>query len=196
MRTSTLRESIIALALVLWPLSLCPAGVVDRVAVVIGKTVVTESELLDDLRLTEFLNNEPLNLGPAARRTAAEHLVDQDLLRRELTLSGYKAPPAGEADALLRSFRRDRFHTLAAYRAALRKYGITEQELKRRLLWQLTAVQFVDFRFGTGHPEADSQSADRAAPGAPANAADQQMDAWLKQMRANVKVVFKPEAFE
>lgn len=172
------------------------AGVVDRVAIVIGKTVITESELLDDLRLTEFINNEPLDLGPAARRAAAEHLVDQRLIRQELELSGYASAPAAEADALLRKFRQDRFHSPAAYHAALQKYGVTEEELKQRLLWQLTAVRFIDFRFGSGKPEPDPQSADRAAAGAPASSVDQQMDAWLKQARADTKVTLKQEAFQ
>ena len=183
-----------SLLLLVAPISM--AGVVDRVAVVIGKQVVTESEVLDDLRLTEFINNEPLDLSPAARRTAADHLVDQELIRRELELSGYAKPPAAEADALLRKFRQSRFHSLADYRAALHTYLITEDELKQRLLWQLTAVQFIDFRFGTQQPEPDGQSADRAAADAPVTSADQQMDAWLKQARIDTKITLKPEAFQ
>ena len=174
----------------------CAAGVVDRVAIVIGKQVVTESEVLDDLRLTEFIDNEPLDLGPAARRTAAEHLVDQALIRQDLEMTGYSEPPASESDTLLRKFRQSRFHSLAGYRAALGKYGITEEQLKQRLLWQLTAVRFVDFRFGSGQPEGDAQSADRATADAPASSVDQQMEAWLKQARADTKVVFQPEAFQ
>jgi hypothetical protein len=175
--------------------ALCSAAVVDRIAIVIGKQVVTESEVLDDLRLTEFIDNEPLDLSPAARRTAAEHLVDQELIRQELELSGFTRPPASEADVLLRKFRQGRFHSLADYRAGLQKYGVTEDQLKRRLLWQLTAIRFTDFRFGTGQPEADSQSADRATADAPVSSVDQQMDAWLKQARADTKVTFKQEAF-
>ena len=143
------------------------AAVVDRIAIVIGKHVVTESEVLDDLRLTEFIDNEPLDLSPAARRTAAEHLVDQELIRREVELSGYNKPASSEADALLRKFRQERFHSLADYRASMRKYGVTEEQLKQRLLWQLTAIRFIDFRFGSQPSEADSQSADRAAAGRP-----------------------------
>jgi hypothetical protein len=174
----------------------CLAGVVDRVAIVIGKQVVTESEVNDDLRLTEFINNEPLDLGPAARRAAAEHLVDQQLIRQELEMSGFNQQPASEADALLLKFRRDRFHSVAEYHSAIRKYGIAEDQLKQRLLWQLTAIRFIDFRFATGQPEGDSQSADRATAGAPVSGADQQMDAWLKQARADTKIAFKPEAFQ
>lgn len=176
-------------------LPLCSAGVVDRVAIVIGKTVVTESEVLDELRLTEFINEQPLDLGPAARRAAAERLVDQELIRRELEMGGYAKPSASEADALLRKFRQSRFHSLAEYRAAMRKYGIAEEQLKQHLLWQLTAIRFTDSRFGS--VEADgSESADRAAPGAPATSVDRQMDVWLKQARADTKITFKEEAFQ
>jgi hypothetical protein len=172
------------------------SAVVDRVAIVIDKKVVTESEVTDELRLTEFLNNQPLELGAQARREAAERLVDQELIRRELEISGYPPPSANEADALLRKFRQDRFHSLAEYHAALGKYGITEAQLKAHLLWQLTAIRFTDQRFHSQLPETGSQSADRSTDGGAANSVDQQMDAWLKEIRANTKIAFKPEAFQ
>ncbi len=77
----------------------------------------------------------------------------------------------------------------------MRKYGIAEEQLKQHLLWQLTAIRFTDSRFGS--VEADgSESADRAAPGAPATSVDRQMDVWLKQARADTKITFKQEAFQ
>jgi hypothetical protein len=176
--------------------STAATAIVDRVAIVVGKHVVTESEVLDDLRLTEFIDNEPIDLGPAARRAGAEHLVDQELIRSELEMSGFNPPPAGEADALLRKFRQNRFQSLADDRAAMLKYGVSEDQLKRRLLWQLTAIRFIDFRFGSQQPGAGPQSADRAATNAPASGVDRRMDAWLKQARADTKIAFKPEAFQ
>jgi hypothetical protein len=173
----------------------CSALVVDRVAIVIGKTVVTESEVLDELRVTEFLNNQLLDLGPAARRAAAEHLVDQELIRQEMEVSGFAQPPATDAGALLRQFLQERFHSLPEYRAALAKYGIAEEQLKQRLLWQRTAIRFTDLRFRPSQTEGDAQTANRADEAANTAAIDQQMDAWLKQARANTKIVFKPEAF-
>jgi hypothetical protein len=171
------------------------ASVVDRVAIVIDKKVITESEVREELRLTEFINNQPLDLGPAARRAAAEHLVDQELIRRELEISGYPQPSVSEADALLRKFHQDRFHSLDEYRAAMQKYGITEDQLKQRLLWQLTAIRFTDLRFRSQQTDATSQSADRSDGDAAATRVDQQMDAWLKQARSNTKITFKQEAF-
>ena len=151
--------------------------------------------MLDDLRLTEFLNNEPLDLGPAARRAAGERLVDQELIRRELESTGYAKPSAADADQALRQFREQRFHFLADYRAALEKYGITEDALKQRLVWQLAALRFTDLRFRAQLPE-NGQSADRAAPGGAApGSVDERMDAWLKQARTPIpKIAFKQES--
>lgn len=171
------------------------AAVVDRVAVVIDKKVITESEVLDELRLTEFLNNQPLDVSASARRSAAERLVDQELIHRDIINSGYPQPSATEADALMRKFRQEDYTSVAAFRTALQKYGISEDQLKERLLWQLTAIRFTDLRFRGQQPADNTQSADRAAPAAATTSVDQQMDAWLKQARDNSKVVFKQEAF-
>jgi len=172
------------------------AGTIDRVAIVIDKQVITESEVETALRLTEFLNEKPLDLSAAARRAEADHMVDQELLRRELDASGFAKPAESQADTLLRSFRQQRFRSTADYRAALARYGITEEELKERLLWQVTALHFTDFRFGSTLAADTTQSADRAAPGAPVQTVDQRMDTWLKDTRKDTKITFKPEAFQ
>ncbi len=183
-------------AAVLAILSASAAAVVDRIAIVIDKKVITESELLDDLRLTDFINGQPLDLGPLARREAAEHLIDQELIRRDMESGGFVKPDAAQGNAVLRKFRQDHYPSLAAYRAALEKYGVTEEQLKRRLLWQLTAIEFTDLRFRPVQAEEPSQSADRAVTDGAAASVDQQMDAWLKQARATTKIVLKPEAFQ
>jgi len=85
------------------------AGVVDRVAVVVGNQVITESELLREVRLTEFMNGEPLDLSPEKRRIAAERLVDQQLVRKEMEIGSYPPPSPQEADAMLRKFRQEHY---------------------------------------------------------------------------------------
>ncbi|HWC97603.1 MAG TPA: hypothetical protein VG456_12650 [Candidatus Sulfopaludibacter sp.] len=171
------------------------ASVVDRVAVVIDKTVITEGEVQDEVRLTEFLNGQPLDLSASARRAAADRLVDQTLIRNEVEISHYAPPSAADTDKLLQQFRQQHFRTAAAYREALARYGITEDQLKRHLIWQLTALRFTDLRFRSEPAPPGAESADRAADGS-ASSVDQQMDAWLKQARGNSKIVFKQEAFQ
>jgi len=182
------------LALAILPLS---AAVVDRVAVVVGKTVITQTEVLQEARLEAFLNGGPLDLSPAARRVAAERLVDQQLVRNEMRIGAYPEPTGAEIDDMLVNLKRERYPTEAQYRAALDRYGLTEDLLRRQLAWQLSAIRFTDLRFSPavpGVPETDGQSANRAAGNA--GDVDQQLEAWLKQTRAATKVQFKPEAFE
>jgi hypothetical protein len=192
-------------------------AVLDRVAVAVGDEVITESEVQEELRLDEFMSSQPLDVGPAQRRTAADHLVDQQLIRHEMETSHYATPKVNESDAMLKTLR-ERFHSEAEYRSALQKYGITEEQIKQHLQWQLTVLRFTDERFGASI----QQPADRAAPGAPPpvpqsppaaqNSAeriapeaapqpgettvDQQMDDWLKEARRSTHIEFKKEAFQ
>ena len=181
------------LCISLWAAGL-PAEIVDRVALVVGKTVFTESEILDAVLLTEFLNDEPLDTSAAKRRSAAEHLIDQELLRNEIKVTGFLPPAPSEADQLLQQLIRRRFHGEAEYRAALQPYGVAEDQLKQQLLWQLTLVRFTDFRFRTEAPAPPSTTG--TAERAVSDSVDQRLDAFLKDARANTKIVVKPEAFQ
>jgi hypothetical protein len=176
------------------------AAVVDRIAVIVGSDVITESEVLREVRLTEFLNGQPPDTGPAARRAAAERLVDQQLIRTEMEAGSYPVAPAAQADEMLRSFRQQRFGgDDAALTAALAKYGLSEEELKDHLLWEASVLRFTDARFQIAIGPPPAQSADRVSPGAampPAESVDQQLDEWLKQQRAATPIQLKPEAFQ
>jgi parvulin-like peptidyl-prolyl isomerase len=172
-------------------------NVIDRVAVVVGNTAITETEVLRDVRLTEFMNGQPLDLGPRQRKAAAERLVDQQLIRNEMATGTYPMPTDAEAAEMLRDFRQQRFTSEAQYRSVLAAYGITEKELKEHLLWELAAIRFTDLRFQPKTP--DGQSANRVNPGAPmpaGNDVDQELDSWLKEQRKNTRVLFKPGAFQ
>jgi hypothetical protein len=171
--------------------------VIDRVAVVVGNAAITETEVLREVRLTEFMNGQALDVGPKERRAAAERLVDQQLIRDEMATGTYPMPTDAETADMLREFRQQRFPSETQFRAALAGYGITEAELKDHLLWQLAAIRFTDLRFQPKAP--DGQSANRVQPGAPMPAApdvDQQLDSWLKEQRKKTRVQFKPGAFQ
>lgn len=178
--------------------ALCSASVVDRVALVVGKTVFTQSEVDDEARLSELEAAKPLDVSAARRKEAAERLVDQQLLRDEMKVTAFQ-PPANQADPLLRRFRQEHFASIPLYQAALTRYGVTEDALKQHLLWEFTVLRFTDQRFRSLTPATtDDQSANRTANGAQAAAdsVDRQMEAWLKQQRATTRIVFKPEAFQ
>jgi hypothetical protein len=155
--------------------------VIDRVAVVVDNHVITQSELLREVRLTELMNGQPLDLGTEQRKTAADRLVDQQLIRNEMQIGSYPKPSPEEGDAMLKKFRQEHYASIPLYRAALEKYGVTEEELKQQLVWQLAAMRFTDLRFQVR----------------PANTSvDQALDEWLKQQRSSTRIQFKKEAFE
>ncbi len=152
-----------------------PAQILDRIAVTVGDEVITEGQVLDEIRIVAFLNRGPLDFSPAARRRTAERLVDQALIRREMRISKFPEPSQADAEQILKELKETRFHDDAAFRVAVEKYGISEKELLAHLRWELAALRFTEYRF---HP------------------VDQQMEAWLKQARAGVRIRFVKEAFQ
>jgi len=132
------------------------AEIIDRIAISVGNQVITEGQVGEELRLTAFLNHEKLDLSIAERKKAAGRLIEQALVKRDLDLSRYPVPTAGDADASLKDVQTS-YATESHYQQMLQEYGISEEALKRRLLWQLTLLRFVDFRFRPGIqiPEAD-----------------------------------------
>ena len=187
-------------------LAISPAAVLDRIAVTVGSDAITESEVVEEIRITSFLNNEQLDFSPAARRAAANRLVDQYLIRRELAAGSYSSDQS-KTNRILADFIKAHFPSRPAFEQKLKKYGISEAELESHLRFQLLAIQFTDVRFSGSA----SNEADRAAPAAaennpaaattapdPASAArvDQQLDDWLKQVRTQTRIEFKKEAFQ
>ena len=198
------------------------AEIIDRIAVTLDNQVITASEIALEIRLTAFLNGDPLDFSPAARRKAADRLIEQKLIRKEIQVGRYVAPSPDEVDPMLKQVQGQRFHSVDEYRQALAKYGISEDELKAHLLWQLNLLRFIDIRFRPGVQVTDAQiqayfDANRAkleAPPGPskkltlddlrsdireiltAEGADKQLDDWLAETRKRTRIQFHQEAFQ
>lgn len=123
------------------------ATIIDRIAIVVNNQVIKDSDIGRDLRVVDFLNQEKLVVDPATRRTAANRLIDQVVIRREIQVGEYQTPSQSEADKLFAQIDKDRFANQAALLKALGQYGLTEDQLKQYLLWQLTVLRFIDQRF-------------------------------------------------
>lgn len=130
-----------ALALVAQPV------VLDRIAIVVNSSIIKDSDIARDIRLTDFLNGDPLAFSPEARKKAAGRLIDQVFMRREIRLGDYPTPTVEEAQKDVQSIEHDRFKSQAAMDAALERYGLTEADLQMYLQWQLTVLNFIDARF-------------------------------------------------
>lgn len=198
------------------------AEIIDRIAVTLDNQVITASEIALEIRLTAFLNGDTLDVSPAARRKAADRLIEQKLIRKEIQVGRYAAPSPEEAEPMLKQVQEQRFHSAEEYRQGLAKYGISEGELKAHLLWQLTLLRFIDIRFRPGVQVSEAQiqsyfDANRAKleaqPGASrkltlddlhsdireiliAEGADKQLDEWLVEARKRTRIEFHQKAFQ
>jgi hypothetical protein len=162
------------------------AEIIDRVAVVVGERVIAESEMLLQMRVAAFLNAAPVKLDAAGKRQAAERLIAQTLIRREMELSRAAAPHLPEADALLATLRQEpRLGGEEKFAAELARYEIGEEEVRQQLLWQLTLLRFVEYRF---RPAGEKAGSERLL--------DQALERWLKQARAQTLIRFREEVFK
>ncbi|HTM51884.1 MAG TPA: hypothetical protein VL285_24480 [Bryobacteraceae bacterium] len=203
-------------------LFLCPCRgeIIDRVAVVVGNRVITESEILREIRLTAFLNGTAPDFTPASRRSTADLLVEQRLIGAEIESSRYPQPSPESVEESLKEAR-SRFPDVAAYEKELQRAGITEGELKARLQRQLVIVRFLEFRFRPGiqisedeingyfsrklepelkkaHPDMVFSLDDyrpQVEQALTGEFVDKAAGAWLKEARARMRIEFRPAAF-
>jgi hypothetical protein len=161
------------------------AEIIDRIVVSVGSQVVTASEVRREIQMTAFLNGTQVDFGADSRHKATERLIEQKLVRKEMEVGRYPGPSEAETEPLLQQVHEQRFKSNEEYAQGLAKYGISEPDLKAQLLWQLTVLRFIDFRFRvpgeTGSQEKANQEIDR------------QMDVWLKEARARTRVEYRPE---
>jgi hypothetical protein len=206
----------LAAAIMLAPAS---AEVIDRVAVSVGNQAITRSEIAREIRLTAFLNREEPDLSPEAKRAAAERLIDQKLIWREMELSSYPAPDLSEVEPMLREIKSVRFGGEQNFQTALERHGVDLEDLKRHLLWQLTVLRFIELRFrpgvqvsesdieeyfnkqvkeapGNGKQVSVEDFRDRIEQAITGERADRELDLWLKETRSRARIEFRPEAFQ
>jgi len=155
------------------------AVIVDRIAIVVDGAVIKQSDILNEIRVTDFINGTKLDLSLAAQKEAASRLIDQKLIRKAMAAGLYQAPASSETDRLLQQVRQ-RFATHAAYERELAAKGITEDLLKEHLLWQLAVLRFIGLRF----------------PGPDADAVNQQFFAWLDESRKAARIDFKVDSLQ
>jgi hypothetical protein len=210
------RQVLLAGLLTLW----APAEIIDRIAITIGDRVVTEQQIAQEIRVAAFLNRETPDLSSAAKQAAAERLIKQELVRREMESTHYPAAEKNEADPLEKQVV-EQYGGETAYSAALAAYSLTRDVVQEQLLWQLTTLRFIDYRFkpAVHVPDAaieryyqqqvdkwksqgqkdiptldDSRgSIERILT---AERVDQALDSWLGEARKQLNIRFRKDAFE
>ena len=136
-------------------------------------------------------------------------------------MGNYRLPPDRDAAALDAQLRRDRFGgSDLRLREALQRYGVTEDQLRGQLLWQLTVLRFIDQRFRPAvivtdeevhtyydqhlaelrHQYPDDDSLEALEPKIRSLLEGQRINEnftqWLEQARKGYRIEYRQEAFQ
>ncbi len=150
-------KNVVSIGVLLLAAAAARGEIIDRVAVTVDRVVITESDLVTHLRVAAFLNGEPLRITPEAMRKAADQMVEQVLVRREMEISRYPAPSPKDVEPLLDSVLKQRGLERTKLKDALAAYRLSEQDLRESLLLQLTLLRFVEYRFRPGVAVSDDE---------------------------------------
>ena len=113
---------------------------VDRVLAVVNGEPITYSEVLEAIALM------PGVTPPPTLEEALERLIDARLMEHEARRYLQEPPSEEESEATLRALM-DRFATPEDYRATLRRLGVAEDYLRKRIQRELIVDRYVDRRF-------------------------------------------------
>ena len=187
---------------------------IDRIAVTVDNRVITESEIIRQIRIAAFLNGEQPDLSAANKRVTADRLVEQALIRRELDTSRYTAQGAlatPEYQELKNRYGDE------SYKQVLVNSRITDKDVQEALQWQALFLDFVDMRFrpGVQLPESELQDyynqqvAENPGKFPPFEEAresieeiltsqrvDNALDRWLGQVRTQTRIKYTQEVFQ
>jgi hypothetical protein len=194
------------------------AATLDRIAVTVGRHVISEQDLIRDIRISAFIDSRQPAFSPDQKRKAAGRLIDQYLVLEDAALTRAPMPAAADVTPLLEPIKA-RYASDREYRTALAQAGITDSELADHLLAGLRMLRYTDLRF---RPEVEisdealrayyDKLAERASnvsarPTFEASRNDiekllteeqtmQALDRWLSIARSETKIVFHEAAFQ
>ena len=191
--------------------ALLRAEVIDRIAAAVGKQVITESQVTEEIRVTAFLDGKPADWTEANRTRTLNRLIDQTLIRHEIDATRFQEAPPEEGTKLLAELK----SAMKDFDSALAENRLSEALVAKHLQWQVTFLRFVDYRFkpSVEVTEADlkefydKQVEEWKKEGKPvppleevradlerlltSRFVDQALDRWLGDQRTQTSIVFK-----
>jgi hypothetical protein len=160
------------------------AGIVDRVAVAVGNKVITQSEIELRIRLTAFQNQATPDFSTESRRLAAERLIDQRLVEKEMDVGRYPRLAAARALELVGDYEQSDYSgDHLAFLAALGKYDLTEDDVAGDLARQSDLLTFLSLRFRPSVQVSNGPDEKRLE-----ESGDSELDLWLRDQRKRIRI--------
>jgi hypothetical protein len=193
----------IALALLVVPAF---AVIVDRIAITVGNKIITDSEINQRIRLAAFQNDQKPDFSLASRRQAAQTLIDQKLVEREMDVGHYPRLEEEAREELLSAYRETNYKSdPGALDKAAAAYGLTPEDIEGELGRQSELLSFLNLRFrpavqvtdqdiqkAGGSEETRAQIEQKLA----LERADQELDRWLTDQRKRTRIDYAEKELE
>jgi hypothetical protein len=125
------------------------AELIDRIVATVNGHIILLSDWEDSLRYEAFSSGRPLDRMTAAdRKSALDHLIDQELLREQLKDSDVLHPSSEEVAQRVAEIRKQfpEAETELGWRKLLDSYRLSEENLKSRVAAELDLMRLVDAR--------------------------------------------------
>jgi len=211
----TLAES---LAMLVCVAPFARAETLDRIAVTVGRHVISEQDIVQDIRTSAFIDSKQPGFSAEQKRKAADRVIDQYLVLQDAASTRTPMPSAADVAAMLKPIKA-RYTSEQEYQSALARVRITDAELADHLLAGLRMLRYTDLRF---RPEVEisdealhayydkltaSAGNTSARPTFEASRSDiekllteqqtmQVLDRWLKTARGETAIIYHEAAFQ
>lgn len=136
-------------ALIAVALPASAGDVLDRIVATVNNHIILQSEWQDATRYEALINGRSLDQVEASDRKAAlDHLIDQELLREQMRSSGFPHASTEEVEKRILEIRKQypSASTDSEWDSLLSRYGLSANELTRRIALQVDLMGLVDAR--------------------------------------------------
>ena len=123
--------------------------VIDRIVATVNGHIILLSDWEDALRYQAFSSARPLDQMTAEdRKSALDHLIDQELLREQLDTSNVQHASPEEVAQRVVEIRKQypEGETELGWRALLDRYRLNQESLKNQVALELELMRLVDAR--------------------------------------------------
>jgi peptidyl-prolyl cis-trans isomerase SurA len=139
----------VVFVLLLAALPALAGDVVDRIVATVNGHIILQSDWQDETRYEAFIEGRTVDqLESSDRKTALDHLIDQELLREQMGSSSFAQTSPEQVEKRVQEIRK--LHQNAvnelAWLTVLSQYGLTPESLKNRVVLQLDLEGLVDAR--------------------------------------------------
>jgi hypothetical protein len=132
--------------------SVIAGEIIERVVATVNRRPILQSDWDEEVRYEAFVNRRALSsVTVPDRKSALEHLIDQELLRQQIKedeAEGVLQPSAPNVEKRLQEIRKQYpgAEKTAVWQADLQRYGLRQEDLARHIMLQARLERLIDTR--------------------------------------------------